>query len=309
MFDFTNTLEDISKSQDNINDISLKLMNPCELFYYMYGIPCKGIPIGNNDLYEIINVSTSNSWLNNMYKNPDKVYSINTFTTILEQHFQLYGLSAIKNTDIKVPIFTDGSFTCKLFINEYFTILGTIQKSSTRSPFFIKCNKLPNYNSPKYNYYTVLNEFSNTLNYIKYRKTFKLNCSIERLKICNKLLIEDFLFCKNNGKYYFIYNIAHLKYIDFYLSINFTKYKNRLEFLLGTDYNTINWIANNLCEDNLSVTRYAIINGKDTNITISDKVYDEVPSYVQKIYKSQLGINKNSKNIKYTMRAIVIDIK
>lgn len=28
MFDFSNTLDDISSSQDTINDISLKLMNP-----------------------------------------------------------------------------------------------------------------------------------------------------------------------------------------------------------------------------------------------------------------------------------------
>lgn len=309
MFDFSNTLGDISNSCDNINDISLKLMNPCEIFYYMYGIPCKGIPISNNDLYEITNVSSNNNnyWLSNLYKNSNKIYSVNTFERILLQHFELHGLSAMKSTGIKVPVFTDGSVTCKLYINEYFTILYSIQNDSTRSPFFIKYNN--NVPNTKFcDYYEALNELHHTLNYIRYRKIFRLYNGDKYLKVCNKLLIEDFLFYKNDSKAYFIYCTKHLTYIDFYWPENLIKYKNKLEILLGTDYNTINWVADNLSEDNLPVSKHAIINGKDTNITISDKVYDEVPSYVQEIYKSQLGINKNSKNSEYTMRAIVIDL-
>lgn len=307
MFDFTNTLGDIDKlHDDNINDISLKLINPCEIFYYIYGIPLKGIPIGNNDLYEIISVSNNNYWLGNMYKNPNKVYSINTFERILLQHFELHESSDITNTDIKLPVFTDHSFICKLYINEYFTILYSIQKGLMRSPFFIKCNKLPNFQ--RSNYYEILNEFVHTLNYIDYRKTFKLNSSDESLRICNKILIEDFLFCKNNGKVYFIYNSAHLSYIDFYHYLNLGKYKNKLQILLGLNYNTIDWIVENLCDVTLPVTKHAVINSKNTNISISDKVYYEVPSHVREIYKSQLGIHKNSKNSEYTMKAIVVDL-
>lgn len=308
MFDFGNTLEDIGKSQDTINDISLKLMNPCEIFYYMYGIPFKGIPIGNNDLYEITNVSDPKYWLSNLYKNTNKIYSVNTFERILLQHFELQGLSALKSTGIKVPVFTDGSFTCKLYINEHFTILYSIQNDHTHSPFFIKYN---NNVVPKINffeYYEVLNKLQHTLNYIEYRKIFRLYNGDKYLKICNKLLIDDFLFYKNDSKAYFIYNTKHLIYIDFYWPANLIKYRNKLEIMLGTDYNTINWVVDNLCEAALPVTTHAIINGKDTNITISDNVYDEVPSYVQKIYKSQLGINKNSKTNEYTIKAIVIDL-
>ena len=84
---------------------------------------------------------------------------------------------------------------------------------------------------------------------------------------------------------------------------------DKLQILLGTNYNTIDWIIDNVYDFNLPVlTKSAIINGKDTNIAISDKVYDEVPSYVQKIFKSQLGINKDKKTSEYTMRAIVIDL-
>ena len=308
MFDFGNTLEDIGKSQDTINDISLKLMNPCEIFYYMYGIPFKGIPIGNNDLYEITNVSDPKYWLSNLYKNTNKIYSVNTFERILLQHFELQGLSALKSTGIKVPVFTDSSFTCKLYINEHFTILYSIQNDHTHSPFFIKYN---NNVVPKINffeYYDVLNKLQHTLNYIEYRKIFRLYNGDKCLKICNKLLIDDFLFYKNDSKAYFIYYTKHLTYIDFYYPENLIKYKNKLEILLGTDYNTINWVVGNLSEDNLPVTKHVVINGKGTNITISDKVYDEVPSYVQQIYKSHLGINKNSKNSEYAMRAIVIDL-
>lgn len=310
MFDFGNTLGDIDKlHDDNINDISLKLMNPCEIFYYMYGIPFKGIPIGNNDLYEITNVSDPNYWLSTLYKNPNKIYSVNAFERILLQHFELQGLSAMKSTGIKVPVFTDGSFTCKLYINEHFTILYSIQNDHTHSPFFIKYNN--NVPVPKINfceYYEVLNELQHTLNYIEYRKIFRLYNGDKYLKVCNKLLIEDFLFYKNDSKAYFIYYTKHLIYIDFYWPENLIKYKNKLEILLGIDYNTINWIADNLSEDNLPVSKHVVINGKDTNITISDKVYDEVPCYVQEIYKSQLGIHKNSKNSEYIMRAIVIDL-
>ena len=275
----------------------------------MYGIPFKGIPIGNNDLYEITNVSSSNYWLSNLYKNTEKVYSINTFDRILLQHFELHGLSAIKNTGIKVPVFTDGSFTCKLYINNYFTILYSIQNDPTHSPFFIKYNNNVSVPNIKFSdYYGTLNELQHTLNYIGYRKIFRSYNGDKYLKICNKLLIEDFLFYKNDSKAYFIYNTKHLIYIDFYWPANLVKYKNKLEILLGVDYNTIDWVVGNLCNVTLPVTKHIVINGKDTNITISDNVYDEMPSYVQKIYKSHLGINKNSKNSEYTMKAIVVDL-
>lgn len=102
--------------------------------------------------------------------------------------------------------------------------------------------------------------------------------------------------------------MRHHDFLQFASYANLTGNIDKLQILLGPNYNTIDWITDNLYNFNLPVTTHAIINGKDTNITISNKVYDEVPSYVQKIYKSQLGINKDSKNSEYTMRAIVVDL-
>lgn len=307
MFDFTNTLGDIVKSQeDNITDISLKSMNPCELFYYMYGIPFKVNPIDNNGFYEITNISTAKCWLIDIFNNSDKVYHRKTLEIILYQYFQENKQSDLAY--IKMPHLSCDTFIFDVYTNEYFTVLCCIQKNGMSGPYFIKCNNLPNFEGS--NYYEVLNELPHTLNYIDYRKTFKLDNRNNYLQICNKLLYDtSFLFCNKNNKAYFIYNTACLSFINFYHPMYLTNYKNRLEILLGADFNTIDWLASNLCDVTLPVTKHVVINGKDTNITISDKVYDEVPSYVQKIYKSQLGINKNSKNIKYTMRAIVIDIK
>lgn len=93
MFDFNNTLGDIDKLQDdNITDISIKLINPCEIFYYMYGIPFKGIPIGNNGFYEITNISSNKYYLYNQTNNSDKVYSDMIFEYILYQHLNAVGL-------------------------------------------------------------------------------------------------------------------------------------------------------------------------------------------------------------------------
>lgn len=309
MFDFNNTLNDIDRSQkDTINEISLKLINPCEIFYYMYDIPIKGIPTDNNGFYEITNISNNYYWLFNQSNNPDDVYNNSTFEHILyNTYFKVVELNDIPH--IELPLLPDDMTICNIFTNEYFIILYIKQNNNTYKRYenyLIKCNKLPNIEGP--NYYEVLNELRHTLNYIDYRKTFKLDNSYNSLCVCNSMLnYGPFFFCKNNNKAYFIYYIAGF---NFYLSHNkFKSYKDNLHILLGTDYNIINWLNDNLLENNLLKTKHAIINGKDTNITISNKVYNEIPSYVQKFFKSKLGINKNNKSKEYTMRAIVIDIK
>lgn len=310
MFDFNNTLGDIDKLQDdNINDISLKLMNPCEIFYYMYGIPFKGIPIGNNGFYEITNISPHKYYLYNQSNNSDTVYSDIVFEYILYQHLNAVELNTINHKQIKELHLRYSDFISPVFSNEYFTVLWVIPRNNERyAQYFIKCNKLPTIEGT--NYYDVLNKLPNTLNYIaSYRKIFRLDEKGSDLAVCNKILNDAFFFCKNNNKAYFIYYIRHLDFLQFFSYTNLTGNIDKLQILLGTNYDTTDGITDNIYNSNLPVTtKSAIINGKDTNITISDKVYDEVPSYVQKIYKSQLGINKDSKNSDYTMRAIVIDL-
>lgn len=310
MFNFNDTLDDIVKSsEENIQDISLKLINPCEIFYYMYGIPFKGIPIGNNGFYEITNISPFKYYLYNQNNNFDKVYSDIVFEYILHQHLNQVGLNTINHAQIKELHLRYSDFMSYVFSNEYFTVLWTIPRNDKRyAQYFIKCNKLPPTIKGS-DYYEVLNELLNTSNYIaSYRKIFRLDEKGSYSAACNKMLNDPFLFCKNNNKAYFIYYTKHLDYVNFYSFSNLDENTFNLLILLGTDYNNINWIIENLCNINLPVTTSAIINGKDTNIAISDKVYDEVPSYVQKIFKSQLGINKDKKTSEYTMRAIVIDL-
>lgn len=310
MFDFNNTLGDIDKLQDdNITDISIKLINPCEIFYYMYGIPFKGIPIGNNGFYEITNISSNKYYLYNQTNNSDKVYSDMIFEYILYQRLNAVGLSTIDHTQIKELRLRYSDFISHVFSNEYFTILWIIPRNNERfAQYFIKCNKLPTIGVT--DYYDVLNELPNTLNYIaSYRKIFRLDEKGGDLAVCNKILNNAFFFCKNNNKAYFIYYTRHHDFLQFASYTNLTRNIDKLQILLGTNYNTIDWIIDNVYDFNLPVlTKSAIINGKDTNIAISDKVYDEVPSYVQKIFKSQLGINKDKKTSEYTMRAIVIDL-
>lgn len=310
MFDFNNTLGDIDKLQnDNITDISIKLINPCEIFYYMYGIPFRGIPIGNNGFYEITNISPLKYYLYNQTNNSDNVYSDIVFEYILYQHLNQEELNSINHTQIKELHIRSCDFVSHVFSNEYFTVLWTIPRNNKRDEqYFIKCNKLPTIE--RTDYYKVLNELPNTLNYItSYRKIFRLEEKGGELAVCNKILNNAFFFCKNNNKAYFIYYMKHLDYLQFFSYTNLTGNIDKLQILLGTDYDTIDWIIDNVYYFNLPVlTKSAIINGKDTNIAISDKVYDEVPSYVQKIFKSQLGINKDKKTSEYTMRAIVIDL-
>lgn len=309
MFDFNNTLGDIDKLQnDNINDISIKLINPCEIFYYMYGIPFKGIPIGNNGFYEITNISSPKYYLYNQSNNPDNVYANIVFERFVYQNLIDVELNNINHTLIEQLQLRDGDFILNMYTNKYFTALWAIPRNNKRyERYFIKCNKLPTI--VETDYYDVLNELPNTLNYItSYRKIFKLEERGGDLAVCNRILNNAFFFCKNNNKAYFIYYTKQLDFINFYSFSNLEQNTDNLQILLGTDYNTIDWIIDNLYKNKLPVTTHAIINGKDTNIAISDKVYDEVPSYVQKIFKSQLGINKDKKTSEYTMRAIVIDL-
>ena len=310
MFDFNNTLDDIVKSsEENIQDISLKLINPCEIFYYIYGIPFKGIPIGNNGFYEITNISPLKYYLYNQSNNPDNVYANIVFERLVYQNLIDVELNNINHTLIEQLQLKDGDFILNMYTNKYFTALWAIPRNNKRyERYFIKCNKLPTIEET--DYYDVLNELPNTLNYIaSYRKIFRLDEKGGDLVVCNKILNNAFFFCKNNNKAYFIYYMKHLDFLQFFSYANLTGNIDKLQILLGTDYDTIDWIIDNVYDFNLPVlTKSAIINGKDTNITISDKVYDEVPSYVQKIFKSQLGINKDSKNSEYTMRAIVIDL-
>ena len=275
----------------------------------MYDIPFKGIPIGNNGFYEITNISPIKYYLYNQSNNSDNVYNDIVFEYILYQHLNAVGLNTIDHTQIKELHLRYSDFISQVFANEYFTVLWTTPRNNERfAQYFIKCNKLPTIEET--DYYDVLNELPNTLNYIaSYRKIFRLDEKGGDLAVCNKILNNAFFFCKNNNKAYFIYYMKHLDYLQFFSYANLTGNIDKLQILLGTDYDTIDWIIDNVYDFNLPIlTKSAIINGKDTNITISNKVYDEVPSYVQKIYKSQLGINKDSKNSEYTMRAIVIDL-
>ena len=171
MFDFNNTLGDIDKLQnDNINDISLKLINPCEIFYYMYGIPFKGILIGNNGFYEITNISPLKYYLYNQSNNSDTVYSDIAFEYILYQHLNAVGLNTINHTHIKELHLRYSDFVSHVFSNEYFTVLWVIPRNNERfAQYFIKCNKLPTIEGT--DYYDVLNELLNTLNYIADRKS------------------------------------------------------------------------------------------------------------------------------------------
>lgn len=309
MFNFNNTLDDIVKSsEENIQDISLKLINPCEIFYYMYGIPFKGIPIDNNGFYEITNISSHKYYLYNQSNNLDNVYANIVFERIVYQHLMDVTLNNINHTQIEQLQLRDGEFILNMYTNKYFTVLWTIPRNNKRyERYFIKCNKLPTIEGT--DYYKVLNELPNTLNYIaSYRKNFRLEERGGDLAVCNKILNNVFFFCMNNNKAYFIYYTKQLDFINFYSFANLEKNIDDLQILLGTDFNTIDWIIDNLYKNKLPVTTHAIINGKDTNITISDKVYNEVPCYVQKIFKSQLGINKDKRTREYTMKAIVIDL-
>lgn len=119
MFDFNNTLGDIDKLQnDNINDISIKLINPCEIFYYMYGIPFKGIPIGNNGFYEITNISSPKYYLYNQSNNPDNVYANIVFERLVYQNLIDVELNNINHTLIEQLQLRDGDFILNMYTNK-----------------------------------------------------------------------------------------------------------------------------------------------------------------------------------------------
>lgn len=333
MFDFNAIKKEINKENNSVsNKISLNLLdiNPCKLFYSLYGVPVIGqeVPEVKNyyymdNVWDTAQYSYENREISNIpikliqyiLTNPTNKYSIiysgrgykdsinynkyHEFFNYLIQSHELY-------------FFFEDSSYITIYKNEYFTIfefkevfmgyfiLLNADEISENSRVF---NNVLNLYNKTSEYTKVIEKLHTILDYKTYARhmIFNLyNDENKKVNINNKLLLDGNVRYFNdiyNNKAYFIYNMYNIYDV---CRLDSDKFINFFKLLLLPDITMVNIIKNIKSHD---YTCTSEINGHKLNIHIIDNL-DNVPEYIKMFYTYGYKIKNNNEKL----RAVVIDL-
>lgn len=328
MFDFNDVKKEINtNSNDIFTDISLDLLdiNPCELFYKLYGIPiiCKKIE-ENEDFYYIDNVWDTEAY---SYVNSDICNIPLTIldTTLIDpkNKFNTLYNKAVDNLDIYKKIlnylaentgYIPNFNPICIYKNNYFTIFK-VDEIYPCSNYYIMLNKdeikkdkktlntlfnLYN-NNAKCDYNKIIKLLPKVLDYklyIKgitnlYKEPIKKYFDNQILKDGNIRFYKDI----DNNKAYFIYDLYSIHNACKFNDLMYNEFFGLL--LLPSD--AMHKIIDNIKSDNYTYTTEINVHKLNIHITSNLK---EVPDYI-KIYYSY---NYKTRDKKSKLRAIVIDL-
>lgn len=327
MFDFNDVTKEINNKENDIfTDISLDLLdiNPCELFYKLYGIPIIGKSISEiENFYYIDNVwdtelySYDNSdicniplqILNNTLTDPK-----NKFNTLYKNidNLVIYKkiLNYLKVNAGYVPNFSNAY----IYENNYFSIfmIGEIYPCSN---FYIMLNK-DKIKKDKRNIDNLFNLYNNNAK-CDYNKIVKLLPLILDYKLYinditnlykghvkmyfdNQMLKDgNIRFYKDidNNKAYFIYDLYSIRNACKFNDSMYNEFTGLLSLPNDTKYR----IIDNIKSDNYTYTTK--INTYKLNIHITSNL-KEVPDYIKIYFK----YNYKTRDKKNKLRAIVVDL-
>lgn len=327
MFDFNNVKKEINTNDNDIfTDISLDLLdiNPCELFYKLYGIPIIGKSISEiENFYYIDNVWDTESYsyvnsdicniplqiLNNTLTDPK-----NKFNTLYKDIDNLVIYKKILNyLEVNagyIPNFSNAY----IYENNYFSIfmIGEIYPCSN---FYIMLNKdkikkdkrnidnlfnLYN-NNAKCDYNKIVKLLPKVLDYKLYinditnlyKYPIKMYFDNQILKDGNIRFYKDI----DNNKVYFIYDLYSIRNACKFNDLMYNEFMG----LLSLPNDTMYKIIDNIKSDNYTYTTE--INEHKLNIHITSNLKD-VPNYIKIYFK----YNYKTRDRKNKLRAIVVDL-
>ena len=327
MFDFNNVKKEINTNDNDIfTDISLDLLdiNPCKLFYKLYGVPIIGKSISEiENFYYIDNVWDTESYsyvnsdicniplqiLNNTLTDPK-----NKFNTLYKDIDNLVIYKKILNyLEVNagyIPNFSDAY----IYENNYFSIfmIGEIYPCSN---FYIMLNKdeikkdkkilstlfnLYN-NNAKCDYNKIVKLLPKVLDYKLYinditnlyKYPIKMYFDNQILKDGNIRFYKDI----DNNKVYFIYDLYSIRNACKFNDLMYNEFMG----LLSLPNDTMYKIIDNIKSDNYTYTTE--INEHKLNIHITSNLKD-VPNYIKIYFK----YNYKTRDRKNKLRAIVVDL-
>lgn len=325
MFDFNDVKKEINTNDDDIfTDISLDLLdiNPCELFYKLYGVPIIGKKIEEiKNFYHIDNVwdTEAYSYVNSNICNIPLTILNNTLTDPKNKFNTLYKdidnlviykktLNYLAENTGYIPNFSHAY----IYENNYFSIFR-IDEIYPCSNFYIMLNKdkikkdkkilntLFNLYNTKCDYNKIVKLLPQILDYKLYinditnlyKYPIKMYFDNQILKDGNIRFYKDI----DNNKAYFIY--------DLYSIHNACKFNDLMynEFmgLLSLPNDTMYKIIDNIKRDNYTYTTE--INEHKLNIHITSNL-KEIPDYIKIYFK----YNYKTRDKKSKLRAIVVDL-
>lgn len=327
MFDFNNVKKEINTNDNDIfTDISLDLLdiNPCKLFYKLYGVPIIGKSISEiENFYYIDNVWDTESYsyvnsdicniplqiLNNTLTDPK-----NKFNTLYKDIDNLVIYKKILNyLEVNagyIPNFSNAY----IYENNYFSIfmIGEIYPCSN---FYIMLNKdkikkdkrnidnlfnLYN-NNAKCDYNKIVKLLPKVLDYKLYinditnlyKYPIKMYFDNQILKDGNIRFYKDI----DNNKVYFIYDLYSIRNACKFNDLMYNEFMG----LLSLPNDTMYKIIDNIKSDNYTYTTE--INEHKLNIHITSNLKD-VPNYIKIYFK----YNYKTRDRKNKLRAIVVDL-
>lgn len=327
MFDFNNVKKEINTNDNDIfTDISLDLLdiNPCKLFYKLYGVPIIGKSISEiENFYYIDNVWDTESYsyvnsdicniplqiLNNTLTDPK-----NKFNTLYKDIDNLVIYKKILNyLEVNagyIPNFSNAY----IYENNYFSIfmIGEIYQCSN---FYIMLNK-DKIKKDKRNIDNLFNLYNNNAK-CDYNKIVKLLPKVLDYKLYinditnlykypikmyfdNQLLKDgNIRFYKDidNNKVYFIYDLYSIRNACKFNDLMYNDFMG----LLSLPNDTMYKIIDNIKSDNYTYTTE--INEHKLNIHITSNLKD-VPNYIKIYFK----YNYKTRDRKNKLRAIVVDL-
>ena len=327
MFDFNDVTQEINnKNNDIFTDISLELLdiNPCKLFYKLYGIPIIGKKIEEiENFYYIDNVwdTESYSYVNSDICNIPLPILNNTLTDPKNKFNTLYKdidnlgiyikiLNYLAENAGYIPNFSDAY----IYENNYFSIfmIGEIYPCSN---FYIMLNKdeikkdkkilstlfnLYN-NNTKCDYNKIVKLLPKVLDYKLYinditnlyKYPIKMYFDNQLLKDGNIRFYKDI----DNNKAYFIYDLYSIRNACKFNDLMYNEFMG----LLSLPNDTMYKIIDNIKSDNYTYTTE--INEHKLNIHITSNL-KEVPDYIKIYFK----YNYKTRDKKNKLRAIVVDL-
>mgnify|MGYP000939742428 FL=1 len=327
MFDFNDVTQEINnKNNDIFTDISLELLdiNPCKLFYKLYGIPIIGKKIEEiENFYYIDNVwdTESYSYVNSDICNIPLPILNNTLTDPKNKFNTLY--KDIDNLGIYKKIlnylevnagYIPNFSNAYIYENNYFSIfmIGEIYPCSN---FYIMLNKdeikkdkkilstlfnLYN-NNTKCDYNKIVKLLPKVLDYKLYinditnlyKYPIKMYFDNQILKDGNIRFYKDI----DNNKVYFIYDLYSIRNACKFNDLMYNEFMG----LLSLPNDTMYKIIDNIKSDNYTYTTE--INEHKLNIHITSNLKD-VPNYIKIYFK----YNYKTRDRKNKLRAIVVDL-
>lgn len=326
MFDFNGVKNEINTNNDDIfNNISLELLNinPCELFYKLYGIPIIGKKIeAIENFYYIDNVwdTEQYSYINSDISNIPITILNNTLITPKNKFKTLYNVDNLviyekilnyfeKNTGY-IPNFNP---IC-IYKNQYFTIFK-VDEIYPCSNFYIMLNKVEIKKDKRtlnnlfnlynnycgYNYNKIIKLLPTVLDYKLYIKDIT-NLYKEPIKMYfdNQILKDGYIrFYKDidNNKVYFIYDLYSIRNACKFNDLMYNEFFALLSLPDDAMYKII---------DNIKSTNYTYtteINEHKLNIHITNNLKD-VPDYIKIYFK----YNYKTRDRKSKLRVIVVDL-